>query len=224
MYPSHAQIRLAPISYPEIGAAKYAQYVECAEEWDQFAQVTQQRYGVTMSALEPPYKKECLKYFLQTANEWSQVEDNQLGAHDTVVFDIDCNTCRLDEVQGVDATFEWSAKVGGALHGFVGWFDVHFRGSEANPAHEVATLSTAPSSGYTHWGHSVMPLYPGEKYNASSVIAGRFTVSRKEENPRRLDVQVTHRIQHPGPTKGGRGARVAGEDEGEAVVSDFSMD
>jgi len=45
MYPSHAQIRIGPINWPEIGADKAMSYQSCCEEWEEFRSVTQDRYG-----------------------------------------------------------------------------------------------------------------------------------------------------------------------------------
>ncbi len=45
---------------------------------------------------------------------------------------------------------------GGPVDGFVGFFDVQFKGSPENPATMEVLLSTAPdATGATHWGQQV---------------------------------------------------------------------
>ena len=45
---------------------------------------------------------------------------------------------------------------GGPVDGFVGFFDVQFKGSPENPAQMEVLLSTAPdATGATHWGQQV---------------------------------------------------------------------
>jgi hypothetical protein len=92
----------------------------------------------------------------------------------------------------------WGA-LGGA--GFCGWFDVHFRGSEESPCDPV-TLSTAPAAGYTHWGHTVLPVSPFRVQIGSKVV-GEIQVDQKPANPRKLNVRLQHRLAD-GHGRGGK--------------------
>jgi len=224
VFPSHAEIRIAPVSMPNIGEEKHRQFEECRAEWHAFEERTLTRYGVTMQSLATPYLKECYKYYMQTANEWNQIHGNQLAADGVKIFEVDCNTCTLDDIKGVDSTFEIPLHFGGRLHAIVGWFEVHFRGSADMPCTEQVTLSTAPAQGYTHWGHTVMPINPGVDFFQGDELQGSIVVSRKPDAPRRLDIQLKHRICHNDrESKGGRGTGEP-EEPAEYKESEYSMD
>ena len=74
-----------------------------------------------------------------------------------------CSTWELSYTDQVPLTSSWHCwlvrgesrpELNGRLDCMFAW-QVHFRGSKQSPADEGVTLSTAPSQGYTHWGHTV---------------------------------------------------------------------
>ena len=108
MYPSHAEIRIGPINWPEIGADKRMQLQGCCDEWAQFREVTQDRYGLSLEALDEPYRREAQTHFLETANEYHQILPEHLSGPErgALVFEMDCHTCSAAEASGVDSPFE----------------------------------------------------------------------------------------------------------------------
>merc|ERR1711998_370085 len=91
----------------------------------------------------------------------------------------------------------------GNLTGFVGWFDVEFRGSADSPAvalNPPVVLSTAPDEkGATHWGQQLFPIKPGALVvKDGDVLHAEVRLERKEENHRLLRLHCDIRKQSKG--------------------------
>lgn len=82
------------------------------------------------------------------------------------------------------------------MDAFCGWFDVQFRGSEANPATTDVTLSTAPDpTGATHWGQQSFFLHPPVECAEGDTIACSIEVVRRTDNQRLMDVAIRHQVE-----------------------------
>lgn len=162
-------------------------------EWRLFADEMKTSWGVSVDCLTEDYKKEHYHYHLQTC-QWSEVAAGQIVSDPVKIKVFDCNTvCRAD-VEGVlAAPFDFELPEARTVNGFVGWFDVHFRGSDENPAVVPVTLSTAPEIGYTHWGQQVMVIDPPHLCSRGDRITGTIDVTRQGVNQRLLNIGVAHK-------------------------------
>ncbi|KAL2228961.1 UNVERIFIED_CONTAM: Protein arginine N-methyltransferase PRMT10 [Sesamum indicum] len=152
MYPSHARMWMAPIRSGLVDQ-KMSDYEGAMEDWRSFVDETKTFYGVDMSVLTNPFTEEQKKYYLQTSL-WNNLHPDQVIGTCMVVKEIDCLTTTVNDIRNVHASISSSiTEENMRFCGFGGWFDVHFRGSNKNPAQHEIELTTAPSEDYgTHWG------------------------------------------------------------------------
>ena len=116
-----------------------------------------------------------------------------------MICDWDLHRVTLEDIKNLDVPFELRIHETGAsgpseVGAFAGWFDVSFRGSEANPCENVVDLTTAPdANGATHWGQQAFYLSPGISAADGAHLEGRLEMQRKKENQRLYDVRLTWR-------------------------------
>jgi len=201
IYPSHAQLFLAPLKSPDKGSDRHKALAECMDDWGVFLSESQSRYGVDMSPLTAPYETECDKFFLRTANEWTNLEPKNLAGQEDCVLDIDCHTITVAELVEFQSDFALPISAHGQLTGLAGWFEVHFRGSESSPATKSITLSTSPANGYTHWGHTLLAMYPCPIIAPGAEVQGSISVARKKEDQRRLKLDLEVKITKSGSSE-----------------------
>jgi protein arginine N-methyltransferase 1 len=85
---------------------------------------------------------------------------------------------------------------GGPVAAFCGWFDVQFRGSDANPADSPVTLTTAPDpTGATHWGQQSFYCVPAIECAAGGTIRASIKVDRRQDNHRLLAVELGAKVE-----------------------------
>ena len=86
----------------------------------------------------------------------------------------------------------------GTVDGYVGYFDVLFKGSEQSPADVEMLLSTAPDpTGATHWGQQSFTVWPAVDCSPGDYIDCTINVSRRKDNHRLMDVQLQHHVKGP---------------------------
>ncbi|KMZ71529.1 Arginine N-methyltransferase family protein [Zostera marina] len=195
MYPSHARMWIAPIR-SGLGNQRKNDYESSMIEWDNFVDDTHHHYGVNMRVLTDSYRKENEKYYLQTSL-WSNLEPDQVVGIPAIVMELDCLTATVDDIRSLNANFSTSISMESAIvAGFAGWFDVHFRGSQSNPAQHEIELSTAPSrNNPTHWGQQVFLSNPSFIVKGGDKITGSFSMTRSVENHRLLNVEFSYHLQ-----------------------------
>lgn len=198
MYPSHARMWLAPIR-TGLGDHKRQEFENSMTDWSNFVEDTRQYFGVDMQVLNPAYKEEQQKYFLQTSL-WNNLYPNQIVGRPVVVKEIDCKYAKIEDIEDIRSEFVMPLMHGaGAVSGFAGWFDVHFRGSREDPSDTVVELTTAPSvDASTHWGQQVFLLQPTIRYNDDDVLQGSLQITRSEKNHRLMDVKFVHYLSRRG--------------------------
>eukprot|EP00656_Telonema_subtile_P044975 TRINITY_DN51241_c0_g1_i1.p1 TRINITY_DN51241_c0_g1~~TRINITY_DN51241_c0_g1_i1.p1 ORF type:complete len:316 (-),score=92.31 TRINITY_DN51241_c0_g1_i1:204-1151(-) len=190
LYPSHAQVFMAPLKSPDRGTEKAAGMLACMDDWGSFVDESQKRYGVDMTPLSQPYTRECDKFFMRTANEWVNLAATDLSGQPACITDIDCHTVTLEDLVEIRSEFVMPLTAHSRLVGIAGWFDVHFRGSEEAPASKDVTLSTHPRQGYTHWGHTYLMVHPAPMVQPEQLVRGSIHVTRQKEDQRRLNVEM----------------------------------
>ncbi len=135
--------------------------------------------------------------WLQTS-AWSDISPSQILGPPAVLASFDLNTVTLEDIQRPKANWEMvleDCSADTAVDAFLGWFDVDFRGSDANPAPSPVTLDTAPDeAGSTHWGQQAFYLHPPQAALAGDVLRGTFEMVRKSENHRLMTVHMS--FQH----------------------------
>lgn len=98
----------------------------------------------------------------------------------------------------------------GTVDGFVGYFDVLFKGSQQNPADAEILLSTAPDpTGATHWGQQSFTVWPAVECAPGDKIDCTISVSRRKDNHRLMDVELKHHVKGPSALAQHASARVS---------------
>ena len=165
MFPTRARMYLAPISDDETWA-------ERVDFWHNV-------YGVNMSALLP--------YAAKCAFEEPMIEmvpsSMQIG-REVLIKELDCSTCTVADIP-FRADFACQALYTGYVHGMFSWFDVVFEG----PTRHV-TLSTSPSTGYTHWRHAIFYLDQPVYVQQDDQIRGAITARPEAENHRFIETDL----------------------------------
>ncbi|KAF3442530.1 hypothetical protein FNV43_RR16446 [Rhamnella rubrinervis] len=189
MYPSHARMWIAPIR-SALGDQKMSDYELSMEDWYGFMDDTKTYYGVDMSVLTKPFSEEQRKYYLKTSL-WNNLHPNQVIGSAAIVKDIDCLTATVEDIVEVKASVSSSITVENTwLCGYGGWFDVHFRGRNEDPAQQEIELTTAPSmENSTHWGQQVFILHPPIRANEGDNLNVSFSMNRSKENHRLMEVE-----------------------------------
>ncbi|KAL6578381.1 Protein arginine N-methyltransferase prmt10 [Orobanche minor] len=194
MYPSHARIWMAPIKSGLVDQ-KMRDYEGAMQDWHGFIKETKAYYGVDMSTLTRPFNEEQKKYYLQTSL-WNNLHPNQIIGTPMIIKEIDCLTTSVEDIRDVRASvsspiIEEHAR----FSGFGGWFDVHFRGSNTNPAQKEIELSTAPDEDLgTHWGQQVFLLYPQNVTTGDEILI-HFLMTRSKINHQLMEVDLTCEIK-----------------------------
>ncbi|KAE9608372.1 putative methyltransferase [Lupinus albus] len=190
MYPSHARMWMAPIRTAIIDH-KVGDYHSAMDDWHSFVDETKTCYGVDMSTLTNPFSEEQRKYYLQTSL-WNNLHPHQVIGTAAIIKDIDCLTATVAEIEKVRSNFSLSITTDNTkLCGFGGWFDVHFRGRNEDPAEQEIELNTAPSVDYpTHWGQQVFLLHPPTHVGEGDDLSISFLMSRSKENHRLMEVEL----------------------------------
>ncbi|KAI3771605.1 hypothetical protein L6452_02771 [Arctium lappa] len=195
MYPSHARMWLAPIR-SGLADHKMSDYEGSMDDWHGFLKETKAYYGVDMSVLTKPFSEEQKKYYLQTSL-WNSLHPNQVVGTSAILKEIDCSKVTVEDILKVEASLSSSVtKEDTRLCGFGGWFDVHFKGSEENPAECEVELTTAPSQDDgTHWGQQVFLLHPPVRVSEGDEILVNFSMTRAEDNHRLMKVDLGYSIK-----------------------------
>eukprot|EP00245_Coleochaete_scutata_P017499 TRINITY_DN85_c0_g1_i1.p1 TRINITY_DN85_c0_g1~~TRINITY_DN85_c0_g1_i1.p1 ORF type:complete len:375 (+),score=77.47 TRINITY_DN85_c0_g1_i1:192-1316(+) len=198
MYPSHARMWFAPMKSAQ-GEQKNNEFHHSMHDWQGFVQETSHSFGVDMSALSQSYREEQQKYFLQTSL-WNSLYPDQIIGNPAIVKELDLLAVTIKEIERIAAPFACPMIPGnGRISGFAGWFDVHFRGSAANPAECEVELTTRPSvDDTTHWGQQVFFLHPPVAASDGDILKGWLEITRSKENHRLMDVKISHQLERPG--------------------------
>ncbi|KAL0333921.1 UNVERIFIED_CONTAM: protein arginine N-methyltransferase PRMT10 [Sesamum angustifolium] len=198
MYPSHARMWMAPIRSGLVDQ-KMSDYEGAMQDWRSFVDETKSFYGVDMSVLTNPFTEEQKKYYLQTSL-WNSLHPDQIIGTCMVVKEIDCLMATINDIRNVHASISSSiTEENMRFCGFGGWFDVHFRGSNKNPAQHEIELTTAPSEDYgTHWGQQVFLLHPPLRVQRGDDLILQFSMSRSKDNHRLMEVDLSCEMRQSG--------------------------
>ncbi|KAJ1387398.1 S-adenosyl-L-methionine-dependent methyltransferase [Sesbania bispinosa] len=128
---------------------------------------------------------------------WNNLHPHQVIGTAAVIKEIDCLTATVTDIEKVRSKFSLSITIENMkLCGFGGWFDVHFRGRNEDPAEHEIELTTAPSVDFgTHWGQQVFLLHPPTHVSKGDNLNVSFLMSRSKENHRLMEVELGCEIQ-----------------------------
>ncbi|XP_073282024.1 protein arginine N-methyltransferase PRMT10-like isoform X1 [Primulina huaijiensis] len=198
MYPSHARMWMAPIRSGLVDQ-KMKDYEETMDDWHCFVNETKSCYGVDMGVLTKPFTEEQRKYYLETST-WKNLHPNQIIGTTVVIKEIDCLKATVNDICAVRASFLSSITAENSrLCGFAGWFDVHFRGSNTNPAQQEIELTTAPNEDFdTHWGQQVFLLHPPPRVQQGDDLVVQFSMYRSKENHRLMEIDLSYEMKQSG--------------------------
>eukprot|EP00569_Conticribra_weissflogii_P005892 CAMPEP_0171345122 /NCGR_PEP_ID=MMETSP0878-20121228/20895_1 /TAXON_ID=67004 /ORGANISM="Thalassiosira weissflogii, Strain CCMP1336" /LENGTH=454 /DNA_ID=CAMNT_0011848467 /DNA_START=384 /DNA_END=1748 /DNA_ORIENTATION=- len=211
MLPSHATMLLAPIVDEDERRAQHNEYAASMEDWKEFAETTQNMYGVDMSCLEADFEREQKEYYI-LSSRWAELGTGAILAEPSIVKTYDMAVCTVEDARGVGllpgkvggngVPFDFdvvgrrqdsSSGPSGPVSGFAGWFTVDFKsrtdtiGRDAAPSIPNPTyLSTGPEMGYTHWGQQVFHLPSAIPILAEQTtrIQGTLEMMRTKESAR----------------------------------------
>lgn len=191
MFPSHATMYLAAISYEEDRESKINEYNSSMREWSKFSNEMKQYYNIDMSALDQPYKKEQADYYIYSSL-WTELRIEHVVGQPVVIKQMDLNKCTLAEAECVRETaFNINIPFPVSISGYAGWFTVNFNGSVENPATKRVILSTGPEVGYTHWGQQVFYLPDPLHCESETKLHGVVSMLRQEKNKRLYNLHLT---------------------------------
>lgn len=136
-------------------------------------------YGVDMSSMAGFAKKsafgECVV---------ATIHESKLLDAGACVATMDCSSAdESGESLVLPAPFEFVLERGGALHGFVAWFDVQF-------GPEVVMLSTSPDAVPGHWMQTLLYLDEPLAVTKGQKLSGSFSLRPDAANVRRISVTV----------------------------------
>lgn len=174
MLPSHATMLLAPIVDEQERRNQHNDYAGSMEDWKEFAETTQNMYGVDMSCLETEFEREQKEYYV-LSSRWAELRTECLLAEPSIVKTLDMAICTVEDARGVgliegedggngvpfdfDVVGRRHESQGGAgsagpISGFAGWFTVDFKSRTDEIGRDVAPtmpnpayLSTGPEMG-----------------------------------------------------------------------------
>ncbi|KAK9820088.1 hypothetical protein WJX72_006017 [[Myrmecia] bisecta] len=198
LYPSHARMFFQPMR-SNSSHQRTAEFQRSMEGWAEFTQEMRNYYDVSMDCLNDSFREEQKEYYMQTT-AWADVHPGQLLGPAACFKEYDLATVTLEELAApLQESFTMQVMDGGPVEGFVGYFDVHFRGSKENPTDFPVQLSTAPDpTGATHWGQQSFSLWPPVQCAPGDSIVGQISVTRKKNNHRLMEVEVSHQVMTQG--------------------------
>lgn len=207
LYPSHARLYMAPIR-TNLSAQRDAAYMQSMENWADFIAEMKDYYDVSLQCLSDDFQKEQLEYYKMTAS-WADVHPSQMLGEGALLKSYDLKYLTLEELKApLKSEFNMKINEGGNIDAFVGYFDTEFRGSVECPAPNPITLSTAPdATGATHWGQQVFQVHPSIRCEAGDRIECSFEMSRRKENHRLLQIDMSHKLLRATPGPAGVGYR-----------------
>jgi len=167
MFPAIARIYLVPFTDEEYVAQKLSFWKDV--------------YGFDFSPIIP-FAKKCA--FAEPAIECLS-PSNEMD-FPLVIKTIDCKTASLEEIKETHFDFRFKSMIMGTLHGFMSWFDVVFKGSQA-----TLNLSTAPRERPTHWKQTLFYFDDPVELNQDQVIEGKISITENAENNRFLDIKLS---------------------------------
>jgi len=108
-----------------------------------------------------------------------------------MIKSIDCTTVgSWDELKDFSVPFTFKTIISGTFHGFVGWFDVVFEGSDTS-----VTLSTSPESGYTHWRQTLFLFNQPVPTQQDDPISGTVHIKASTNNKRFFKIEIDCKIK-----------------------------
>ncbi|KAL3132213.1 hypothetical protein ABBQ32_008803 [Trebouxia sp. C0010 RCD-2024] len=209
LYPSHARLYFAPIRSGQT-QQRLADFQNSMGGWSNFLGDMQRFYGVNLDCLSDEFRQEQQEYFMSTS-AWADVHPSQLLGPPACFKRYDLLTVTLAEIAApLQESFSLEKYDPGTVDGFVGYFDVLFKGSQQNPADAEILLSTAPDpTGATHWGQQSFTVWPAVECAPGDKIDCTISVSRRKDNHRLMDVELKHHVKGPSALAQHASARVS---------------
>lgn len=194
LYPSHAQLHMAPLS-TQLYHARHSEYNDEVNQWQAFGQYMRSANNIDVGVLDETWRREQFEYLMQTSH-WCQLQPEEVIGESFSCLSIDVHDCTVEQVSAFTSRFRSRILVAAELTAIGGWFDVQFSGSEQDPATVDVELTTAPPSD-THWGQQVFLVSPPQQLLPGDVLEGHVSMSRQRANYRLLWLQVTFSITRP---------------------------
>jgi protein arginine N-methyltransferase 1 len=192
MFPSHATMLWAAVSFEEDRVRKAQEYADSMADWTKFSEEMKRFYHLDMGALSGPFEKEQIDYYVYSSL-WTELQRDQVVGQPVVIKRLNLNTCTLEDSKGVSETpFSLTIPFPVTISGFAGWFTVDFAGSSGSPVTKRVTLSTGPEVGYTHWGQQVFYMRNPIECTGEMNINGTLEMIRQEKNKRLYNVRINH--------------------------------
>jgi len=195
LFPSHARINFALAHLDETTKAMQDLTREMAG-FDQFCDRTKRLFKLDMSCLREEFLREQKIYLMQSV-VWKDLRADQILSKPVVALHIDMHTVTVEDIKHLKLRLSSLFTFPCVANALVGWFDVDFRGTNANPTHYPVTLSTSPIQGMsTHWGQQVFYLVPPVKGEAGATFEATMEMSRNRYNHRLLDFEMDYNVRN----------------------------
>lgn len=194
MFPSHATMYWATISYEDDRLNKENEYMNSMDDWKKFSLEMKKFYNLDMTALSAPYEKEQIDYYVYSSL-WTELSNEHVIGQPSIIKRLDLNTCTLADAECVKATpYDILIPFPIRVSGFAGWFTVDFNGSEESPCTNRKTLTTGPEGGYTHWGQQVFYLKDPLDLSSESRVHGTVEMIRQLKNKRLYNMRIVSSV------------------------------
>eukprot|EP01035_Chromulina_nebulosa_P021290 gene21290-27585_t len=199
MFPSHATMYWAAISYEEDRLTKVDEYTRAMNDWDRFSSDMINVYNVDVSVLTKQYDKEQSDYYTYSSL-WTELQVEHVIGQPVIIKQLDLNTCTLADSEVLKQTpYEIVMPFPVTISGFAGWFTVDFNGSAGSPVAKRVVLSTGPEVGYTHWGQQVFYLKDSIQASFNTKLHGHVTLFRQEKNKRLYNLTLANAVDSDEP-------------------------
>jgi protein arginine N-methyltransferase 1 len=103
MFPSHATMYFAAISFEDDRIGKKNEYTTSMNEWENFKSEMQRFYDIDMNALSEHYKKEQEDYYIYSSL-WTELKVEHVIGQPFVIKKLDLTTCTLEDAECVSQT------------------------------------------------------------------------------------------------------------------------
>jgi protein arginine N-methyltransferase 6 len=167
MFPSHARILFAPITFSEY-------YEDHVLFWESV-------YGKDFSPLIELAKKSSLG---EVQVESLSVE-NDMSLQPAVIKHFDCAIVTKEDLRTWRSNFSFISTIFAPCHGFAAWFEVDF------DAPKPFLLNTGPASEPTHWGQTLFFFDDPLSVKQDDKFEGEIKVSINPRNHRFIDVELS---------------------------------
>jgi protein arginine N-methyltransferase 1 len=207
LFPSHATLFVAPISGCKALKQKIESFQGEKGHWETFASDMNDWYDIDFECVRKEFEREQRKYYLQTGAFVNLTSRNRC-ATGRPILQLDIKEAQVESLKRPSAPSKctWKITRDGPVEGFVGYFEVDFKGSREIPVEKDRKLTTEPPNNardtQTHWGQQAFGFYPPFNCSKGDTIECSILILRQQINPRLLTLETEFTLWRHGIIEG----------------------